>query len=217
MEKKRPWHDDLYIPFCSLCIFIYCLKMQTRSLTLSCLIPVSPIFSFYTMRISIDEIFAFWRDEYKHLINASWVWAYAWPSSIIIIVLNTKRRNSCATHCWEWFFFSLSLVYHPQKDESNCTRKKRCVMNTTVPEFAYIHIYSIVVNDWWIYQHTFFFKFKFSFFIVSDHEAERWLLILSSKYNKRWTIRIHHHILCFYQNQISMYFSILRFILLELI
>jgi hypothetical protein len=161
--------------FCSLCIFIYCLKMQTRFIF--CLVPVSSIFSFYTMRISIDEIFAFWRVEYKHLINPSWVCAYAWPSSIIIIVLNTKRRNSCATHCWEWFvsillLFSLSLllVHHPQNDETNCTRKERCVMNTVVPEFSYIHTHSIVVSDWQIYQHTYFY---FIFFFHCSRSRSR--------------------------------------------
>lgn len=147
-EKETLTRWSFYPLFCSLRMFIYCLKMQTRFLTRH--LPVSPIFSLYTMRISIDEIFAFWRGEYKHLIKLSWVCAYAWPSSIIIIivvvVLNMKREKIAVLPIIEsdlypffsWFFSSPSFLfwYTTRRTTKLIVQGKRCVLNTTISEFT---------------------------------------------------------------------------------
>lgn len=102
----------------------------------------------------IDEIFAFWRDEYKHLISVSWVCVCATdlrPSSSSSTMLCMWRRRECfvlliARSDLYPFFFSLPLLgvhhCHPQNDESNCTRGKRCVMNAALPEFTYTHTHA---------------------------------------------------------------------------
>jgi len=124
-----------------------------------------------------------------------------------------EKKSGGATRCWEWFVsilfiffsFSLSLVHHPQNDETNCTRKEMRVeySNSGIHLYTHSHYCHELLTD--LSTYFFFFVFIF-FFIVPDHEAERWLLILSTEYNKTWMRRIHRHILCSYQNQISMSF-----------
>jgi hypothetical protein len=86
-------------------------------------------------------------------------------------------------------------------------------MNTAIPEFTYIHIHSIIVNEWQIHQSTRFFFIHFLFFFHCSRSRSRTMILdiinWIYKYNKRWTIRIHLHILCLYPNQISMYFYLL--------
>lgn len=187
-------HWSFAVHFCSLRLFIYCLKMQT--LLLVSLPSVSPIFfPFYTIRMRIDEIFAYWRDEYKHLINPArecvCVCVYAWPSSIIIIiiVLTVKRKIQAVllpiteSDLYPFFsyFFSLflPLLYHPQNNETNCSRKKDACSRHSFENSLLCTFNSILSNDWQIHAENILLC------IVLDHEAERWISIQSIESNKK--------------------------------
>lgn len=112
-EGETLTHWSFAVHFCSLRLFIYCLKMQT--LLLVSLPSVSPIFfPFYTIRMRIDEIFAYWRDEYKHLINPA---------------------RECVCVC-----IRLTFVHHHHHHRSDCEKKNTgCV---TPPLLRVICIHS---------------------------------------------------------------------------
>ena len=141
-----------------------------------------------------------------------------------------KKNRGCAcaiteSDLYPFFFFSysvrlFSLLYHPQNNETNCSRKKRCVFNSLIQEFTSMHI--LQFSHKWLIDLS---REKITFLslslslscIVPDHEAERWMSIQSIEYNKTWTKSIHHHhyILHVTPNQISMSFNFIEILFRE--
>ena len=184
-------------------------------------------FLLYTANERIDEIFAFWRDEYKHLISASWVCATdlrpsssssssstvfcAWRGECFVLL----RAGSDLYPFFFFFFLSLSLRFSVYTTATH--RTTRLIVQEEKDAWWMLHFRNSLLhaavggrNGEQIYQQT---LWRFIFLFHCSRSRSRTMIVHPSRWtgialhspHPRWTRKVHLHVPRCYPNRKSKF------------